>query len=52
MTLRNRGRPAGFAKLAAPIMTRAMRRAMTEDLRRLAEVLQRHAAAPHAPSRE
>jgi uncharacterized protein YndB with AHSA1/START domain len=52
MTLRNRGRPAGFAKLAAPIMARAMRRAMRKDLRRLAEVLQCHAAAPHAPSRE
>jgi uncharacterized protein YndB with AHSA1/START domain len=52
MTLRNRGRPAGFAKLAAPVMARAMRRAMRKDLRRLAEVLQRHAAAPHAPSRE
>jgi uncharacterized protein YndB with AHSA1/START domain len=39
MTLRNRGRPAGFAKVAAPIMARAMRRAMTKDLRRLAGIL-------------
>jgi hypothetical protein len=36
MTLRNRGRPSGFAKVAAPVMARAMRRAMTKDLRRLA----------------
>ena len=27
MTLRNRGEPAGFSKLAAPLMTIAMRRA-------------------------
>jgi uncharacterized protein YndB with AHSA1/START domain len=52
MTLRNRGRPAGFAKVAAPVMTRAMRRAMTKDLRRLSEILQRPAASPRAPSGE
>jgi uncharacterized protein YndB with AHSA1/START domain len=51
MTLRNRGELAGFAKIAAPIMARAMRRAMTKDLRRLAEILQRHVASPGAPSR-
>jgi hypothetical protein len=39
MTLRNRGRPSGFAKVAAPVMARAMRRAMTQDLRRLAGTL-------------
>jgi hypothetical protein len=40
MTLRNRGEPAGFAKIAAPIMARAMRRAMTKDLQRLSGILQ------------
>jgi hypothetical protein len=35
MTLRNRGEPSGFAAVAAPIMTRAMRRANEADLRRL-----------------
>lgn len=39
MTLRNRGEPAGFAKLARPVMERAMRRAMTADLRRLRDLL-------------
>ena len=41
MTLRNRGEPAGFAKVAAPVMARAMRRANTEDLRRLKDRLER-----------
>jgi len=41
MTLRNRGEPAGFKRVAAPIIARAMRRAMTHDLRRLSEILQR-----------
>ena len=41
MTLRNRGEPSGFAKVAAPIMARAMRRAMTADLRRLSAILER-----------
>ena len=40
MTLRNRGEPAGFAALAAPVMTRAMRRANEADLRRLKELLE------------
>jgi uncharacterized protein YndB with AHSA1/START domain len=39
MTLRNRGQPAGFTKLAAPVMARAMRRAMSKDLRRLRALL-------------
>jgi uncharacterized protein YndB with AHSA1/START domain len=39
MTLRNRGSPAGFAKVAAPAMSRAMRRAMTKDLTRLSHQL-------------
>jgi uncharacterized protein YndB with AHSA1/START domain len=39
MTLRNRGEPAGFKKIAAPVMARAMRRAMTKDLERLGAAL-------------
>jgi hypothetical protein len=44
MTLRNRGQPAGFAKMTAPVMTRAMRRAMTADLGRLSKILQTRAS--------
>jgi uncharacterized protein YndB with AHSA1/START domain len=40
MTLRNRGEPAGFAKVTAPVMARAMRRAMSKDLQQLGEILQ------------
>jgi uncharacterized protein YndB with AHSA1/START domain len=43
MTLRNRGEPSGFKKIAAPVMARAMQRAMTKDLERLSAILQRHA---------
>jgi uncharacterized membrane protein len=41
MTLRNRGEPAGFKAVAAPLMARAMRRANEKDLRRLKEILER-----------
>jgi hypothetical protein len=41
MTLRNRGEPAGFSKVAAPLMERAMRRANQKDLLRLKRVLER-----------
>ena len=41
MTLRNRGEPAGFAKVAAPMMARAMRKANRADLARLKEILER-----------
>lgn len=40
MTLRNRGEPSGFAKVAAPLMAAAMRRAMTKDLARLKGLLE------------
>ena len=40
MTLRNRGEPSGFAKVGAPIMERAMRRANNADLRRLKALLE------------
>jgi hypothetical protein len=41
MTLRNRGEPAGFKSLAAPLMARAMRRANDKDLARLRRLLER-----------
>jgi uncharacterized protein YndB with AHSA1/START domain len=37
MRLRNQGAPTGFAKLATPVMAKAMRSAMTKDLARLSE---------------
>jgi uncharacterized protein YndB with AHSA1/START domain len=40
MTLRNRGEPAGFSRLAAPLMAPAMRRANRADLRRLKSILE------------
>jgi hypothetical protein len=40
MTLRNRGEPSGFAKVAAPVMARAMRRANQQDLKRLKQILE------------
>jgi hypothetical protein len=43
MALRNRGEPAGFGTLVAPVLTAAMRRANRKDLRRLKEILERPA---------
>jgi len=40
MTLRNRGEPTGFAKVAAPLMARALLRANRKDLLRLKAVLE------------
>ncbi len=44
MTLRNRGAPAGFKRVAAPMMARAMRRANRKDLARLKQILEAPAA--------
>jgi uncharacterized membrane protein len=40
MRLRNRGEPAGFSKLAAPIMASTIRRANQKDLARLKAILE------------
>lgn len=40
MTLRNAGEPSGFARVGAPMMARAMRRANRKDLERLKQVLE------------
>jgi uncharacterized membrane protein len=45
MSLRNRGEPTGFSKLAAPIMAKAMRRANRKDLQRLKQILEAHLRA-------
>jgi uncharacterized protein YndB with AHSA1/START domain len=41
MTLRNRGEPAGFGRVAAPVMAAAMRRANEKDLANLKRILER-----------
>ena len=44
MTLRNQGEPTGFAKVAAPVMARAVLRANRKDLRRLKQLMEDGAA--------
>jgi uncharacterized membrane protein len=41
MVLRNRGEPAGFSRMAGPLLAGAMRRANRKDLERLKEILER-----------
>jgi uncharacterized membrane protein len=43
MTLRNRGAPSGFARVGAPMMARAMRRANRKDLAQLKRNLESRA---------
>jgi uncharacterized membrane protein len=45
MTLRNRGEPSGFAGVAAPLLTRAMRRANRKDLVRLKALVEAHSGS-------
>jgi len=40
MTLRNRGEPSGFSRVASPLVAAAMRRANRKDLRLLASILE------------
>jgi uncharacterized protein YndB with AHSA1/START domain len=40
MTLRNRGEPSGFGRMAAPVMAAAMRRANQKDLANLKRILE------------
>jgi uncharacterized protein YndB with AHSA1/START domain len=40
MTLRNRGAPVGFARMAAPVMATAIRRANRKDLTNLKRILE------------
>jgi uncharacterized membrane protein len=40
MTLRNRGEPAGFPRLAAPLIATSVRHANRKDLRKLRAILQ------------
>jgi putative aminopeptidase FrvX len=48
MTLRNRGEPAGFASVAAPVMAGAVRRATHSDLAKLKSLLESEQFAPPA----
>ena len=45
MTLRNRGEPAGFKRVAGTVMAGAMRRANRKDLERLKRILESQASA-------
>ncbi len=45
MTLQNRGEPAGFARLGAPLVAKAMLRANRKDLAQIRRILEQGAAA-------
>ena len=45
MTLRNRGEPAGFKRVASTVMASAMRRANRKDLERLKRILEAQESA-------
>ena len=51
MSLRNRGEPSGFTRVAAPMMAAAMRRANEKDLRRLKDQLEAQPAPRGRPVR-
>jgi uncharacterized protein YndB with AHSA1/START domain len=51
MTLRNRGEPSGFKKVAGPALGRAMRRANRKDLEALKRVLEATPGSAPAPPR-
>jgi uncharacterized membrane protein len=46
MTLRNRGEPAGFAKVAGPMMAAAIRHANERDLARLKQIVESQPIPP------
>jgi uncharacterized membrane protein len=46
MTLRNRGEPSGFSRVAGPLMASAIRRANKKDLARLKLILEERRDAP------
>jgi hypothetical protein len=48
MMIRNRGEPAGFAKVTAPLVARAIGRANRKDLQRLKALLERPSGSSKA----
>jgi hypothetical protein len=50
MSIRNRGEPAGFSRVAAPLMAAAIRRANQKDLENLRSILEQPHAGDEAKS--